>query len=179
MKSGVVPWLGGAAFIGCAVFFSGGLRDGVLIALMLVCPLLDSTWRPPPFPKSLLHQFLFLGAVLTALFLLSRHPADWVLFISILLFSALPEEWFFRAYLMARTGANWRANVTTSLLFSALHGITHDAITAVLVFIPSLIFGYLYQQTRNFPLVVMTHAISNLIFLLGFGAWLYRALGIG
>lgn len=178
MRSGVVPWLGGAALIGCAVFLSGGLRDDVLIALMLGYPLLDSAWRPPPFPRHLPHQLLFLGAVLVALYLLLQHPTHWLPFVSTLLFAALPEEWFFRAYLMARTGVHWRANVTTSLLFSALHGITHDAPTAALVFIPSLIFGYLYQQTRNFPLVVITHAISNLIFLLGFGVWLYRVLGI-
>ena len=113
---------------------------------------------------------LVLGAAL-----LAWRPAALHLFATLFL-AALPEEWFFRGYFMMRLGMGWRANLFASLLFAALHGLTHDWMTAALVFLPSLAYGWLYQRTRDLPLVVLTHAVSNLIYMLGFGAWLQAGL---
>ncbi len=69
----------------------------------------------------------------------------------------------------------WLPNVTTSLLFSLLHGLTRDWTTALLVFLPSLFYGWLYQRTHDLTLVILAHALSNLVyvlFLAGFvAAW--------
>lgn len=83
-----------------------------------------------------------------------------------LLMAAVPEEWFFRAYFMVRVGRGWSANLTSSLLFSLLHWLTHDWLVALLVFVPSLFYGWLYQRTRDLLLLILVHALSNLIFVL-------------
>jgi membrane protease YdiL (CAAX protease family) len=81
-----------------------------------------------------------------------------------LLLAALPEEWFFRAYFMVRLGTGWRANLIASVLFCLLHGLTRDWTTALLVFVPSLFYGWLYQRTRDLPLLILIHGLSNLFF---------------
>ena len=108
--------------------------------------------------------------------LLVWHPYALSLFVSTLFFAALPEEWFFRGYFMPRIGSGWPANLLASLLFALLHGVTHDWITATLVFWPSLFYGWLYQRTHDLPLLVLAHALSNQFYMLGFGAWLYRCI---
>lgn len=67
---------------------------------------------------------------------------------------------------MGRLGAGWRANAMASLLFSLLHGLTRDWATALLVFVPSLFYGWLYQRSRDLPLLVLAHTMSNLVFVL-------------
>ncbi len=80
--------------------------------------------------------------------------------------AALPEEWFFRGYFIARLGKGIQANAITSVLFSLIHGLTQGWTVAVLVFVPSLFYGWLYQRTRDLPLIVLAHALSNLIYVL-------------
>lgn len=80
--------------------------------------------------------------------------------------AALPEEWFFRAYFMSRVGNGLRANMIASMLFSGLHGLTRGWGAALLVFMPSLFYGWLYQRTRDLPLLVLVHALSNLVYTL-------------
>lgn len=58
------------------------------------------------------------------------------------------------------------ANLATSSLFVALHFLTHSPIWALLVFVPSLVFGELrdrYQSTRP---SILLHCIYNLGFYL-------------
>jgi len=31
---------------------------------------------------------------------------------------------------------------------------------------PSLVYGWLYQRTRDLPLIVLLHALSNLVFVM-------------
>ena len=83
-----------------------------------------------------------------------------------LLLAALPEEWFFRAYFMTRLGGDLRANLVTSVVFSLLHGLTWGWVTALLVFIPSLFYGWLYQKTRDLVLLVIVHTLSNLVYVM-------------
>ena len=65
---------------------------------------------------------------------------------------------------MTRRGQGRSSNLIASLLFSLLHGLTRDWAIALLVFVPSLAYGWLYQRTRDLPLLVMVHALSNLIY---------------
>ncbi len=41
-----------------------------------------------------------------------------------------------------------------------------DVRTALLVFLPSLFYGWLYQRTRDLPLLVLVHALSNLVYVM-------------
>jgi membrane protease YdiL (CAAX protease family) len=83
-----------------------------------------------------------------------------------LLLTALPEEWFFRGYFMGRIGTGLRANLIASTLFSLMHALTRDWMTALLVFVPSLFYGWLYQRNRDLPLLVLLHSLSNVVFAL-------------
>lgn len=175
---GLIPWIGGALLAGCAILVPDPQRSAVLVAVMLFYPLLDRQWRPLALPDAPWHKWAWLSALALIAALHVWRPASSNLFITTLLFAALPEEWFFRGYFMTRLGLSWRVNLLASLLFASLHGLTHDWMTAALVFLPSLAYGWLYQRTRDLPLVVLTHAVSNLIYMLGFGAWLHVWLGL-
>lgn len=131
---------------------------------MLVFPLLDRKWRAPTVIPRMWNTTAWglLTVVIAALLL--WQPVYVGLVWSTLIFAALPEEWFFRAYFMMRIGTGWYANLITSLLFALLHGLTHDIVTAALVFAPSLFYGWLYQRTRDLPLLVLLHTLSNLVF---------------
>ena len=80
------------------------------------------------------------------------------------LVAALPEEWFFRAYLQKCLGNNVAAVLLVSLMFSLMHYITHRSVETWLVFIPSIFFGWIYKKTDDLILVVILHALSNLVF---------------
>jgi membrane protease YdiL (CAAX protease family) len=105
-------------------------------------------------------SLLFIGTVIVA-----WQPRYLVAAQTALFVAALPEEWFFRAYFMDRLGKGWRDNVLASLLFSVLHGLTQGWLIALLVFAPSLFYGWLYQRTRDLPLVILVHALSNLVYI--------------
>lgn len=142
---------------------------------MLFLPLLDRGWRLPALPHSHSHYLAWGGLLLAGILLLAWRPSSAPFALATLLTAAVPEEWFFRAYFMTRIGPGWRANLAASALFSLLHGLTQGWTTALLVFLPSLFYGWLYQRTRDLPLLVLVHALSNLVyvmFLAGFvAAW--------
>ena len=71
----------------------------------------------------------------------------------------------------------WFPNVAASLLFSLMHGLTRGWIAAGLVFVPSLFYGWLYQRTRDLPLLVLVHALSNLVFVIFFTHFLAVFIG--
>jgi membrane protease YdiL (CAAX protease family) len=160
-----LPWLCGAVLAGGAVFSYPG-RDYVLIGLMLFLPLLDRGWRLPALPRSRSRYMVWAGLVIAGVALLAWRPSETPFALVMLLMAAIPEEWFFRAYFMTRLGRGIRANVVTSLLFSLVHGLARDWTTALLVFMPSLFYGWLYQHTRDLPLLVLVHALSNIIYAL-------------
>lgn len=176
-------WIGGAALAGCAVFFGEPWLLYLLLGLMLFFPLLDRRWRPPALPHKIPQIIAWAGLALAIGALVLAQPQHLATAVSALLIAALPEEWFFRAYFMARLETQQRfnpvtANLTTSLLFSLVHGLSRDWMTALLVFVPSLFYGWLYQRTRDLPLVVLAHALSNLVFALFLAAPLRALLGM-
>lgn len=166
MNAGVIPWIGGAALVGCAVFFAEPWRTAMTVGVMLAYPLLDRYWRiPAPATRRMRHLAWLLASALLLLLLVWR-PQHLGFAISTLLFAALPEEWFFRAYFMTRLGSGWRANLLATLLFATLHGMTRGVTTAALVTLPSLAYGWLFQRTRDLPLLVLVHCLSNVIYIL-------------
>jgi membrane protease YdiL (CAAX protease family) len=166
------PWISGAVLAGGAAFSYPG-RDYVLIGLMLFLPLFDRGWRIPPLPRSRTHHLIWAGLLIFVIALLVWRPSETPFAFSTLLMAALPEEWFFRAYFMTRLGKGIRSNVIASILFSLMHGLTRGWTAAVLVFVPSFFYGWLFQRTRDLPLLVLVHALSNIVyalFLAGFMA---------
>ncbi len=75
---------------------------------------------------------------------------------------SLIEEIYFRGYLMRELG-----NVRTSALFSLAHLINFPTLNSLLVFFPSLLFGYAYQRSGSILAPFMLHLSSNL-FSFGF-----------
>lgn len=58
------------------------------------------------------------------------------------------------------------ANIFTSILFVAIHLFYHLIFWAVLVFIPSLIFGYFKDRTGNILSAILLHIFYNLGYFL-------------
>ena len=133
---------------------------------MLFLPLLDRRWTPPALPRSRKNYLAWAGLIVAAVALLVWQPRHADFALTTLLTAALPEEWFFRAYFMMQLGMGWHANLVSSLLFSLVHGLTWGWMTALLVFVPSLFYGWLYRKTRDLVLLVGVHALSNLVYVM-------------
>lgn len=164
------PWIGGAALAGGAVFFAEPIRTVVLVGIMLFFPLFDRDWQPPAIPRRLRHVISWAVLALLIGMVLLAEPRYRTAAASALLIAALPEEWFFRAYVQSTLDL-WtrfhglRSILISSLLFSLIHGLSRDWTTAALVFVPSLFYGLLYQRTRDLPLIVLVHTLSNLVYV--------------
>jgi membrane protease YdiL (CAAX protease family) len=53
------------------------------------------------------------------------------------------------------------ANIVTSLLFVAMHFVYHTPLWALLVFVPSLIFGYFKEQYKYIAPSIFLHMFYN------------------
>ena len=139
-------------------------RDWLLPVLFLLLPFVDVRWSMPriPFARQSLISWVILSVVIILLLLQNTQLVD--LFTTMVLVAALPEEWFFRAYLQKRLGNHIAAVLISSLLFTLMHYITHLSVDAWLVFIPSVFFGWVYKKTDDFILIVILHALSNLLY---------------
>lgn len=168
--------LNGAILTACAVFIYPG-RSAVLTALLLLLPLLDRAWHIPVLTSKKNHIPILIVLFLLYGLMVIMHPQFTEHAIAILLLTALPEEWFFRAYFMtqlekyfaSRHNSHaviaWTANATTSLFFSLLHLPTQGWF-GLSIFFPSLFFGWLYQQQKSLIIVTALHALSNLFFII-------------
>ncbi len=87
------------------------------------------------------------------------------------------EELLFRGFLQGRLlSFNWgafnrvgftRANLVTSIIFTAFHFINHPPLWAVSVFIPSLLFGYFRDRHNSvYPSIALHVFYNGLYFLL-------------
>jgi len=72
---------------------------------------------------------------------------------------ATAEEVFFRGYLMKYFG-----NLPLSVLFSLSHLIHYPTLNSVLVFFPSLLFGYAYAKSGSIIAPIMLHFSANLFY---------------
>lgn len=176
MKEGVIPWIGGATLAGCAAFFSEPALVAVLVGMMLCYPLIDRHWKLPALPAGMRPVIAWASLTLTIALLIVLHPDRANFLFATLLLAALPEEWFFRAYFMERIGSGWPANVISSLFFALVHGLVRGPEVALLVFLPSLLYGWLYQRTHDLPLLILTHTLSNLAFVIYFERWFQTGL---
>lgn len=154
------------ALLATVTYSLPGHRDYLLPLLFLLLPYLDRKWHAPRlFPNTRLAA-LWLVSMLAIAALLLAYPRTLMPFLRILLLAALPEEWFFRGYLQKRYGNGTVAILIVSLMFSLLHFLTRDIEAALLVFVPSVTFGWLYQKTGDLLLIVLVHALSNLVYFI-------------
>lgn len=152
----------------CLVLFSAWYGDFIFsIIFMLLSPYLDRGFvmRAKFYPADLKILIYISSILFSVLALVLLHEDAVFLSILILLTAAVPEEWFFRVYFQTRLGNTYRAIFLSSVVFSMAHAISISIVHGLLVFIPSLIFGYVFKVTNNFILVVLLHLASNLIYL--------------
>lgn len=144
---------------------------------MLFYPLLDRTWQLPirkPHKENYIFYFLLITPVV--ILSISNSISNEIVILSLFL-AAIPEEWFFRAYFqhqMQKCLYSYKIRieytglisiVITSILFASLHAIIQSNLLLLpLVFIPSLIFGYLYLKYQDIVLLVLLHLLSNTLF---------------
>jgi len=88
------------------------------------------------------------------------------------------EEFFFRGYGLPIFYEKFKnihiANVFVSVLFTIPHVIINPSLFSVLVFFPSIIFGYLFFYSGSILASVIFHWFSNLFFQLFFYDFLVR-----
>ncbi len=102
-------------------------------------------------------------------------PADFVLLaLSQLLVVAIPEELFFRGYLLERFEARWPSRrrflgaqvgwpiLLTSALFALGHVLVDFDVQRFAVFVPGLVFGWMRSRTGAIGAGAMYHALCNL-----------------
>lgn len=148
--------------------FAQQSRNWLLPLLFLLLPLADIFWRLPRVRLSKYIQINWVVFISLTVVLLFKNPEIFVTYVVMVLVAALPEEWFFRAYMQKRLGNNVFAVLIASIMFSLLHFITQASFVAWFVFIPSVFFGLVYKITGDFIFVVILHAFSNLIFYIYF-----------
>ncbi len=91
------------------------------------------------------------------------------------------EEVFFRGYLFKEIVFPRNIhlkNIFISLLFSISHVILYLDITKLSVFIPSIIFGYLFIYTGSIAAPFLFHIFSNFFFISYFSKYFYRVINL-
>jgi membrane protease YdiL (CAAX protease family) len=170
--------IGGALLLGGAVFHFP-FQNVAMVLVMLFYPYSDKNWNYPPIkPQSRNYiWYFFLLLMLGSLLLSDALTARYVS--GTLLLAAIPEEWFFRVYFQMRLHAYLKQKqkvygmyavplsiVISSLVFAAIHAIMQNNLALLpLIFIPSVALGYIYYLTLDFIIVVLTHAVFNMIYL--------------
>jgi len=156
------------------------MHINLLIGLMLFLPLLDKTFTYPALKPNKTKLISWALIITTAVTIIDFNPGYANAALSTLIFAALPEEWFFRAYFMQQLNkelirnklkirsldshSRLTANIITSTLFALLHTPTQGWI-GLSTFFPSLVFGWLFQRSNDLIIVTLLHALSNIIFI--------------
>ena len=101
----------------------------------------------------------------------SQKFSDYTSLFFLLLFYPVLEELIFRGiiqeFIAAKIGDYLLlkylsvANIVTSLLFVAMHFVYHTPLWALLVFVPSLIFGYFKEQYSHIAPSIFLHMFYN------------------
>jgi len=165
-KQHYLPFFFGIALTGSAVFIYPQ-RSLVLTALMLFLPLLDRHWQLPR-PNISKYRLILLSLCSFSILILMGLNTDYTtIALTTLLTAALPEEWFFRGYFMMRIEnmglRAYQANIITSLLFALLH-LPTQGVFGLSIFVPSMIYGWIFQKSKDIVLVILLHALSNIVF---------------
>ena len=157
----------GGALLTLGAVFHYSYQPIVLAALMLLYPFSDKAWHAPVIsrPIKIILFWLFIYACYMAAAVYLTQNIELALYGIVLV--ALPEEWFFRSWLLIRLNKRLEnqnhANIITSIAFALLH-IPTQGLFGLTTFFPSLFFGWLYQKNNNLNNVILLHAMSNLFY---------------
>jgi membrane protease YdiL (CAAX protease family) len=105
-----------------------------------------------------------------------HNPGSFVLLAALLpvleeiVFRGFIQEQLTRSIGSSRLGVLTYANILTSIIFSAMHFINHPPVWALLVFIPSLVFGYSKDRFDTLLAPILLHLVYNSGYYLIFGA---------
>jgi len=109
-----------------------------------------------------------------------REPALWLTILVLYpLLSALPQELVFRVLFFRRYGAILPAGLRARLLlnagvFALAHLMYWNWVAPAMTFAGGLIFAWVYERRRDFPLAFALHAVAGwIVFTLGLGLWFY------
>ena len=163
-----VLYINSIALAGYAIFLSPIFEKQYLSLLLLLLPLLDRGWKLPISNIYRNNIKLLLPCFLLVLALMVDEDKQPDLLLITILLVALPEEWFFRAYYYDKLTVFFKSNLLANILTSAFFALLHmpvQGMQGLLVFIPSLIFGWVYQKYKNLSLVIIIHALCNYIYL--------------
>lgn len=167
----------GAILTVCAVFVDA-YQPTLHAALMLFLPLLDMRYRKLDFMMTKEHLVHWLSVCSLITLLIVLNPSQFQYLTAIIIYTALPEEWFFRRYIqqflnlwLASYTIAWQwlpasiiANFITSVFFTVLH-LPTQGLAGLAVFIPSLFLGWLYQKKQDIVLVVLVHTMFNVFYI--------------
>lgn len=150
------------------------LPDRILTLAFIFFPFLDNAnpVKGAAIPLRERHTYLLFSLLLCFVsyaMLLRQEAAAFstlLIFAKLFLIISVPEEWYFRVYLLTRLGGGLKANVLSSLLFTCLHVLASGRLDSTAVFPFSLMFGYLYIRTGSLVLVATVHTLMNVIYLL-------------
>lgn len=120
-------------------------------------------------------------------FVAAAPPAIYPEVIGQLVVIALPEEAFFRGYLLTELDSAWKSErrlfglswgtlaalVVSSAIFALGHLLTQPNPARLAVFFPALLFGWLRLRTKGIGAAVIFHAMCNL-----FADYLARSYGL-
>lgn len=110
--------------------------------------------------------WVWLGCAIVTAAIMLMMPDMFSYLLPSIAYVAIPEEWFFRAYLMRKFKAGWQSVLIVSFFFALTHYIYRWELDAWLVFIPSLIYSWYYLKYRDLLGVVLIHATSNIAYVL-------------
>ena len=115
----------------------------------------------------ILHNFLFQQKF----FDLDLMQVDAISLFFLIIFYSVVEELAFRGVIQEFIASKTKqypsffylsvANIVTSLLFVAMHFVHHTPLWAMLVFIPSLVFGYFKEQYGHIGASIFLHMFYN------------------
>jgi len=81
-------------------------------------------------------------------------------------FRGVIQGWFLRYQIFKKSYFGLTiANIVTSLLFSLIHIVNHKLVWAMLIFFPSLVFGYFRDRSKDIKLSIILHIFYNFSFL--------------
>jgi len=106
----------------------------------------------------------------------SRHLTSFVILAVILpvmeeiVFRGFVQEQIARIIGCGRLGVLTYANILTSVAFSIMHLVNHPPVWALMVFIPSLVFGYSKDRFNTLAAPILLHVVYNSGYYLIFGA---------
>ena len=137
--------LNGVTLLGCA-FFIAQPYYVLLTALLFFLPLLDRQWRPKCFYGFKNHFYIWAVIGLCYFSLLITDAAYITIALNIIVFTALPEEWFFRCYFQQRLALFSKNLWLANGICSVSH--THLTLPPIFSVMLSAVSRINYQQTK-------------------------------